>query len=44
MKYSAALLYFKGYHAIQTHRIANVLWNNGRKVHTCLQYLGTAVA
>jgi len=30
--YSAALLYFKGYHAIQTHRIGHVLWNNGRKV------------
>ena len=32
MTYSAALLYFKGYHAIETHRIANVLWKNGRKV------------
>lgn len=30
--YSGALLYFKGYHAIQTHRIGHVLWNEGRKV------------
>lgn len=30
--YSGALLYFKGYHAIQTHRIAHVLWMEGRKV------------
>ena len=32
MTYSAALLYYKGFHAIQTHRIAHVLWNSGRKV------------
>jgi serine O-acetyltransferase len=25
------LLYFKGFHAIQTHRLANWLWNKGRK-------------
>jgi serine O-acetyltransferase len=25
------LLYFKGFHAIQTHRLANWLWRNGRK-------------
>jgi serine O-acetyltransferase len=25
------LLYFKGYHALQTHRIAHRLWNAGRK-------------
>ena len=25
------LLYFKGYHAIQTHRFAHALWNNGRR-------------
>ncbi|MBU1174350.1 MAG: serine O-acetyltransferase [Alphaproteobacteria bacterium] len=25
------LLYFKGYHAIQTHRFAHALWNKGRK-------------
>ena len=32
MTYSAALLYYKGFHAIQTQRIAHVLWNSGRKV------------
>ena len=32
MTYSAALLYYKGFHAIQAHRIAHVLWNSGRKV------------
>lgn len=25
------LLYFKGFHALETHRFANVLWNSGRK-------------
>ena len=25
------VLYFKGFHAIQTHRLAHWLWNNGRK-------------
>lgn len=25
------VLYFKGFHAIQTHRLANWLWNKGRK-------------
>ena len=30
--YSAALLYFKGYHAIQTHRIGHILWQADRKV------------
>nr|WP_319513340.1 serine O-acetyltransferase [uncultured Cohaesibacter sp.] len=25
------ILYFKGFHAIQTHRLANWLWKNGRK-------------
>ncbi len=25
------LLYFKGYHAIQTHRFAHALWNDGRQ-------------
>ena len=29
---SHALLYFKGYHAIQCHRIANSLWSSKRKV------------
>ena len=31
-KYSQALLYFKGYHAIQVQRIAHVLWKQNRKV------------
>ncbi|PID62437.1 MAG: serine O-acetyltransferase [Gammaproteobacteria bacterium] len=30
-KYLTVLLYFKGFHAIQTHRIANYLWHNGRR-------------
>jgi hypothetical protein len=30
--YSQALLYYKGYHAIQTHRIAHALWMRGQKV------------
>jgi serine O-acetyltransferase len=30
--YSQALLYYKGYHAIQTHRIAHALWCRGQKV------------
>eukprot|EP00270_Netrium_digitus_P001909 TRINITY_DN1210_c0_g1_i3.p1 TRINITY_DN1210_c0_g1~~TRINITY_DN1210_c0_g1_i3.p1 ORF type:complete len:564 (+),score=87.89 TRINITY_DN1210_c0_g1_i3:3-1694(+) len=30
--YSCALLYFKGYHALQAYRIAHVLWNRGQKV------------
>jgi serine O-acetyltransferase len=25
------VLYYKGFHAIQTHRLANWLWNNGRR-------------
>eukprot|EP00882_Tetradesmus_deserticola_P010711 GHRQ01011312.1.p1 GENE.GHRQ01011312.1~~GHRQ01011312.1.p1 ORF type:complete len:254 (+),score=69.90 GHRQ01011312.1:682-1443(+) len=29
--YSQALLYYKGYHAIQTHRIAHALWSRGQK-------------
>ena len=28
---SEPLLYFKGFHALQTHRIAHVLWNTGRR-------------
>ncbi|MDE2579306.1 MAG: serine O-acetyltransferase [Hyphomicrobiales bacterium] len=28
---SEPLLYFKGYHAIQTHRLAHALWKQGRK-------------
>ena len=30
-EYSLPLLYFKGFHAIQAHRINHWLWNNGRK-------------
>eukprot|EP00271_Cylindrocystis_brebissonii_P000282 TRINITY_DN10372_c0_g1_i3.p1 TRINITY_DN10372_c0_g1~~TRINITY_DN10372_c0_g1_i3.p1 ORF type:complete len:737 (-),score=109.11 TRINITY_DN10372_c0_g1_i3:89-2299(-) len=30
--YSSALLYYKGYHAIQSYRIAHALWNRGQKV------------
>lgn len=30
--YSACVLYFKGFHAIQTHRIAHCLWTRGQKV------------
>ena len=29
-RYIQPLLYFKGFHAIQTHRLAHWLWNNGR--------------
>ncbi|XP_077220990.1 putative serine acetyltransferase 2 isoform X2 [Tasmannia lanceolata] len=32
MSYSWALLYFKGYHALQSYRVAHALWNQGRKV------------
>jgi serine O-acetyltransferase len=30
-RYIDPLLYFKGFHAIQTHRMAHWLWNNGRR-------------
>ena len=30
--YSAAHLFYKGYHALQTHRIANGLWQRGQRV------------
>ncbi|BBM96956.1 serine O-acetyltransferase [Marchantia polymorpha subsp. ruderalis] len=30
--YSSALLYLKGYHAIQAYRVAHALWNRGQKV------------
>ena len=30
--YSSALLYYKGYHALQTHRIAHGLWERGQTV------------
>ncbi|XP_058090664.1 serine acetyltransferase 2-like [Magnolia sinica] len=32
MSYTWALLYLKGYHSLQSYRIAHVLWNKGRKV------------
>ncbi|XP_049382365.1 serine acetyltransferase 2-like [Solanum stenotomum] len=32
LSYCSALLYLKGYHALQTHRVAHTLWNQGRKV------------
>lgn len=30
--YSSALLYLKGYHALQSYRVAHVLWNRGQMV------------
>ncbi len=30
--YSSALLFYKGYHALQTHRIAHTLWHRNQKV------------
>ncbi|XP_028551548.1 probable serine acetyltransferase 2 isoform X2 [Dendrobium catenatum] len=30
--YSWALLYLKGYHSLQSYRVAHALWNQGRKV------------
>jgi len=30
-RFLEAVLYYKGFHAIQTHRLANWLWNKGRK-------------
>lgn len=30
-RYIEPLLYFKGFHAIQTHRLAHWLWDNGRR-------------
>lgn len=31
MRYIEPLLYFKGFHALQTHRLAHFLWGQGRK-------------
>jgi serine O-acetyltransferase len=31
LRFIEAVLYFKGFHAIQTHRLAHWLWNSGRK-------------
>lgn len=36
LSYSQALLYFKGYHAIQLHRFAHALWESGRHVMALL--------
>ncbi|GFR50654.1 hypothetical protein Agub_g12903, partial [Astrephomene gubernaculifera] len=30
-KYSQAMLYFKGFQAVQCHRVAHWLWSKGRK-------------
>ncbi|XP_014519397.1 serine acetyltransferase 2 [Vigna radiata var. radiata] len=32
LSYCSALLYMKGYHALQVHRVAHALWHQGRKV------------
>ncbi|KAM7516043.1 hypothetical protein LguiA_005626 [Lonicera macranthoides] len=32
LSYCSALLYLKGYHSLQTYRVAHTLWNQGRKV------------
>lgn len=32
LSYCSALLYLKGYHSLQTHRVAHALWKQGRKV------------
>ncbi|CAN6680574.1 unnamed protein product [Malus baccata var. baccata] len=32
LSYCSALLYLKGYHSLQVHRVAHSLWNQGRKV------------
>ncbi|XP_044460929.1 serine acetyltransferase 2-like isoform X2 [Mangifera indica] len=32
LSYNSALLYLKGYHALQSYRVAHVLWKQGRKV------------
>ena len=42
MTYSAALLYYKGFHAIQAQRISHVLWNSGRKV--CISLLSASTS
>ena len=30
--YSSALLFYKGYHALETHRIAHTLWHRNQRV------------
>lgn len=37
-KYSQCMLYFKGFQAVQSHRIANWLWKKGRKVSMISEY------
>ncbi|GLU19687.1 hypothetical protein SLE2022_359230 [Rubroshorea leprosula] len=32
LSYCSALLYFKGYHSLQSYRVAHALWKQGRKV------------
>ncbi|KAE9450233.1 hypothetical protein C3L33_17859, partial [Rhododendron williamsianum] len=32
LSFCSALLYLKGYHSLQTYRVAHALWNQGRKV------------
>ncbi|KAI4314636.1 hypothetical protein L6164_027524 [Bauhinia variegata] len=32
LSYCSALLYMKGYHSLQVHRVAHALWGRGRKV------------
>ncbi|KAK6924560.1 Serine acetyltransferase, N-terminal, partial [Dillenia turbinata] len=32
LSYCSALLYFKGYHSLQSYRVAHALWNQGRQV------------
>ncbi|XP_062102749.1 serine acetyltransferase 4-like [Humulus lupulus] len=32
LSYCSALLYLKGYHSLQVHRVAHALWSQGRKV------------
>jgi serine O-acetyltransferase len=30
--HTMALLYYKGYHSLQTHRIAHALWSGGKQL------------
>lgn len=32
LSYCSALLYLKGYHSLQSYRVAHALWNQGRKI------------
>lgn len=42
-KYTQCLLYFKGFQAIQCHRIAHHLWGKGRKVSMAAYIIWLAV-